>query len=117
LIGDVDRDGRSDVILALGTAGGLEIMALRSPASGTAFIPVPMTPPLPLPFETTRFSTSDLNRDGRADVVALVDRGTDADGNDLGTTIWRLLSNSTGTLDLRSWSGGASLDWETASPY
>jgi hypothetical protein len=76
-----------------------------------------MTGPLALPFETTRFSTSDLNRDGRADVVALVDRGVDVDGNDLGTQVWRLLSNNTATLDLRTWSVGASLDWETASPH
>jgi hypothetical protein len=117
LIGDVDRDGRSDVILALGTAAGVEILALRSPTSGSAFIPQPMTSPLALPFETTRFSTSDLNRDGRADVVALVDRGVDVDGNDLGTQVWRLLSNNTATLDLRTWSVGAALDWETASPH
>jgi hypothetical protein len=115
LIGDVDRDGRTDIILILGTADGMEIMALRSPASGSAFMPQSMTGPLALPFETTRFSTSDLNRDGRADLVALVDRGTDVDGNDLGTQVWRLLSNSTATLDLHPWSVGLSLDWEMSS--
>ena len=71
---------------------------------------------LPLPLASTRLSTADLNGDGRADLVALVDRGLDADGNPLGTDTWRLASTGTAfTLD--AWFGDAAMRWDQAFPY
>jgi hypothetical protein len=46
-----------------------------------------------VPFAGTRFTASDLNRDGRADLLAFVDRGVDETGAPRGTDVWRLTSN------------------------
>lgn len=117
VLGDVNRDGRTDVIVARPDGEGMRILAYRAPTSGTTFRRVALTGTLALPFEGTRLSSADLSGDGRADVVALVDRGDAEDGTSLGTAIWRLLSNSEGTLTLRSWTSNAAIDWETAFPY
>lgn len=117
LVGDVNRDGRSDVIVARPDGDGMRLFAYRAPTSGTTFRRVSLTGPLVLPFAATRLSSADLNGDGRADVVALVDRGDAEDGTPLGTAVWRLLSNNEGTLTLRAWTTSATLDWEAAIPY
>lgn len=117
VLGDVNRDGRTDVIVARPDGEGMRVLAYRAPTSGTTFRRVALTSTLALPFEGTRLSSADLTGDGRADVVALVDRGDAEDGTPLGTAIWRLLSNNEGTLTLRSWTSSAAIDWETAFPY
>ena len=117
LVGDVNRDGRSDLIVARPSGDGMRLLAYRAPTSGTAFSRAWLTGTLALPFEGTRLSSADLSGDGRADVVALVDRGDAEDGTPLGTAVWRLLSNNEGTLTLRSWTSSAAIDWETAFPY
>lgn len=117
MVGDVNRDGRSDVIVARPSGDGVRILAYRSPASGTAFSRAFMTGTLAMPFAATRFSSADINADGRADVYALVDRGANADGISLGTDVWRLLANGSGTLGATRWLTAAPLDWGTAIPY
>ncbi len=117
LVGDVNRDGRSDVIVARRDGDGMRLVAYRAPTSGTTFSRTSLTGTLALPFDATRLSSADLSGDGRADVVALVDRGDAEDGTPLGTAVWRLLSNNEGTLTLRSWTSSSSLDWAHAVPY
>ncbi len=117
MMGDVNRDGRSDVILAGRSGDGVRVTALRSPRTGTGFSRVDLTGTLSIPFAASRFSSADADADGRADVYALVDRGSDADGNPLGTDVWRLLSNASGTLDASRWLRDETLDWETSVPY
>jgi hypothetical protein len=117
MVGDVNRDGRSDVIVARRDGDGMRIVAYRAPTSGTTFRRAALTGTLDLPFDATRLSSADLSGDGRADVVALVDRGDAEDGTSLGTAVWRLLSNNEGTLALRSWTSSANVDWATAVPY
>lgn len=117
MIGDVNRDGRSDLILARRAGDGVRIAAYRSPRTGTGFSRVYLTGTLGIPFASTRFAAADADADGRSDVYALVDRGTDADGNQLGADVWRLLSNASGTLDANRWLSGVPIDWETSVPY
>jgi hypothetical protein len=117
MMGDVNRDGRSDLILARRAGDGVRIAAYRSPRTGTGFSRVYLTGTLGIPFAATRFAAADADADGRADVYALVDRGSDPDGNPLGADVWRLLSNASGTLDASRWLSGVPLDWETSVPY
>lgn len=117
MMGDVNRDGRSDLILALRAGDGVRVAAYRSPRKGTGFSRIYLTGTLGIPFAATRFAAADANADGRADVYALVDRGTDADGNPLGADVWRLLSTASGALAASRWLSGVPLDWETSVPY
>jgi hypothetical protein len=117
MMGDVNRDGRSDLLLARRAGDGVRIVAHRSPRTGTGFSRTYLTGTLEIPFGSTRFAAADADADGRADVYALVDRGTDADGNPLGADVWRLLSNASGTLDASRWLTDVALDWETSVPY
>ncbi len=91
VVGDPNRDGRDDVLLVRRAAAGIRVLVDRS--SGTSFTRTWFGGPLPVPFAGTRFTTSDLNRDGRSDLLAFVDRGADEAGTPLGTDLWRLYSN------------------------
>lgn len=116
LMGDVNRDGRDDLVIVRRIGeDAARIVVYRSPRVGTAFSRRWFTDVLPFSFAGTRFSTADSSRDGRADLYALVNLGVDADGNSLGTSVVRLLSDG-GRFTLRPWFSDAALRWETAFP-
>jgi len=116
LIGDVDRDGREDLIVVRRSGkDSIQVVAQRSRSSST-FSPLAFTGVLAQSFARSRFSVADLWRDGRADLGALVDRGKDAGGKPLGTAVLRF--RSTGTAYVRSaWFYSSTLAWETSFPY
>ena len=117
LIGDANRDGRDDILVARRSgASAMRLVAYESVKSAKTYTLVTLATSLPLPFGRSKLSVADLNRDGRADVFAIVDRGTDVDGNPLGTDGWRIRSSST-TWRATPWFSRADLDWNTAYPY
>ncbi len=117
LIGDTNRDGRDDVLVASRRgASALRLVAYESLKAGKAYAVATLAASLPLPFDSSRLSVADINRDGRADVFALVDRGIDPDGLPLGTDGWRIRSSGT-TWQATSWFSRPALDWSTAYPY
>ncbi len=91
VVGDANRDGRDDILLVRRYGDGIRVLVNRS--TGTSFTRTWYGLKQPVPFAGTRFTTSDLNRDGRADLLGFADRGTDASGASLGTDLWRLYSN------------------------
>ncbi len=117
LVGDVNRDGRDDlVVVRRSGADGMRIVVYRAPASGAAFARLAFTGTLALSFARTRFTTADITGDGRADLVALVDRGVDANGTSLGTAAWRFISTGT-TFTPNAWFTNAGMPWATTFPY
>jgi hypothetical protein len=117
IVGDVNRDGRDDVIVVRRSGvDALRILVYRSMSSGSAFSRIYLTDPLALSFAGTRFSSADLNGDGRADLAGLVDRGVDADGNPLGADGWRFLSSGT-ALSASKWFTSSTTPWATTFPY
>jgi hypothetical protein len=117
LIGDANRDGRDDLLIVRRSgADGMRLVAYRSPTSGSTFMPATLTTSLPLSFSESRLSVADASGDGRADVYVLVDRGTDGDGNSLGTSGWRLMSSAT-SWTAKPWFSRTSVPWAATFPY
>ena len=117
LIGDATRDGRDDLVVIRRTdADGIRLVVYRASASAPAFERRYFSDPLAIPFAGSRFSTADLSGDGRADLVALVDRGDDATGLPLGLDAWRFISDGT-AYEPGAWFTIETLDWETTFPY
>ena len=106
--GDANRDGRDDLLLAHRNGDGTRVLVERS--TGTSFTRTWFGGPLPVPHAGTRFTASDLNRDGRADLLAFVDRGVDETGAPRGTDVWRLTSNGS------AYTGGLWLTDATLAP-
>lgn len=117
LVGDPNRDGRDDLIVARRIGDdATRIVVYRGPRSGTTFSRRYFTGVLPLSFAGTRFSTADSSGDGRSDLYALVNLGLDPAGISLGTSVVRLLSDGLAfTMD--PWFSDAALRWEAAVPY
>ena len=90
--------------------------SIRAPTSGSTFSRRWATATLALSFAGSRFSSSDLTADGRADLYALVDRGVDADGKPLGTAGWRFLSTGT-TFNPSAWFTSTAMPWASTFPY
>ena len=117
LMGDIDRDGRDDVIVVRRSgADGMRLVVYRAPTSGSTFSRLHVTGTLALSFAGSRFSSADLTADGRADLYALVDRGVDAEGKPLGTAGWRFLSTGT-TFNASAWFTSAWMPWASTFPY
>ncbi len=117
LIGDATRDGRDDLIVVRREGeDGIGVVVYRASSWAPTFERRSFTDPLPLSFAGTRFSTADLTGDGRADLVALVNRGTSADGLPLGTAAWRFISTGA-SFETQPWFTNETMAWETAFPY
>jgi hypothetical protein len=117
MIGDANRDGRSDLIVARRSGSGVRLASYRSASAGIGFTRVYLTPTIAVPFDSARFASSDIDADGWADVYALVDRGLGDEGQALGTDIWRLISSASETLVATRWASDPDLDWATARAY
>jgi hypothetical protein len=117
LVADANRDGRDDlVIVRRNGEDGSKIAVYRGAASGTSFARLYFATMDTVSFAGSRFSATDLNADGRVDLVALVDRGKDADGNPLGTDVSRFTSTGT-RFTWSPWFGSASMAWDSTFPY
>ena len=117
LVGDVNRDGRDDLIVVR-RAGedGIQVVVYRAPSAGTTFSRRSFTGVLAVSFAGTRFSAADASGDGRSDLFALVNLGVDAEGISLGTSVLRLLSDGL-AFAVDPWFSDPALRWETAVPY
>ena len=116
LVGDVTRDGRDDLIVVRKTgADSIRIVVYRSLTSAT-FSRLHFTATLPLSFAGSRFTAADLTGDARVDLLALVDRGVDADGNALGSVGWRLVAGDA-AFTAATWFTDAAMPWGISYPY
>lgn len=94
VVGDVTRDGRDDLVVVRKSGeDDLRVIVYRAASLSAAFSRMYFTDVVAQSFAGSRFAASDLTGDGRADLVAFVDRGVDADGNPLGTTVIRFVSS------------------------
>ena len=117
LVADPNRDGRDDLVVVRRTGeDGITMVVYRGATTGTSFSRAYFSGALPVSFAGTRFSAADTTGDGRSDLFALVNRGADADGNSLGTSVVRFYSTGT-TFTRNAWFSIATLPWETAFPY
>jgi hypothetical protein len=106
IAGDVNRDGRDDVVLARRLSGGLVSMLVLRATSGATYVQGTWWSSTSMTWSAVRFATADVNRDGRADLLVYRNAGTDA-----GTLVYRLISTGVEfraalwrTLPLLSWS-------------
>jgi hypothetical protein len=105
IAGDVDRDGRDDLILARRRSGDLVSMLVLKATSSSSFAQRTWWSSTALTWSSIRFATADANRDGRADLLVYRDAG------DAGTLVYRFISTGAEfraalwrTLPLLSWS-------------
>jgi hypothetical protein len=117
IVADTNRDGRDDLVVVRRMGeDGIRIVVYRGWTTGTSFSKLYFTDVLPVSFTGTRFSSSDATGDGRADLFALVNRGSDVEGMPLGTDVIQFISNGT-TFSQRPWLSNPTMAWETAFPY
>jgi hypothetical protein len=117
LVGDATRDGRDDlVVVRRAGEDGIRLVVYRASSTAPIFERRYFSDALAISFDGSRFSTADLSGDGRADLVALVDRGRDEAGLALGVDAVRFFSDGT-RYTIRDWFTSPTLAWETAFPY
>ena len=112
VVGDVDRTGRDDVILAQRVGvDQLSLVVLQATTGSTFDALTWWTTTSPLSWSHSKLAVADLNGDGRADVVAYTDAAPDA-----GTVAYRFLS--TGSAFRSSvWRALPDLDWGTLEAF
>jgi Stage II sporulation protein/FG-GAP repeat len=107
-VGDMNRDGRADVLLAAPSGAGSRLVALV--AGTAAFGRTTLWSSSSYAISRVKIAGADLDYDGRGDVVMYVDRGA------AGTRLLAFTGNGasmTGTL----WLDDPGLPWSTARPY
>jgi hypothetical protein len=105
--GDVNRDSRDDIVLARRRSGDLlSIVVLRATSSGS-FVQSTWWTSTSFKWSGNRIATADVNRDGRADVVAYRNGGETG-----GTLVYRLTSTG---QEFRAalWRTLSSVSWST----
>ena len=100
LVGDVNGDGRDDLLLARSHSIGIAVTVLASAGSRFA-APRWLGAALALPWATTSLVLTDLTRDGRADLVALSASTADA----ATVSVWRA------TMGTKTLSDGSRVPW------
>jgi len=115
--GDIDRTGRDDLFLVRQSGEAARILAAVS--TGAAFTRrwVYTDTANPIPWSAVKPVASDTTRDGRTDLLLVVDRGRDGDGVSLGVTIIRLRSYGTYLGSRVSWKTDPAADWTALDPY
>jgi hypothetical protein len=110
LVGDIDRDGLDDVVvIAPEGAAGVTMTGLKSDGSSFDRTILRSVDTGFRPF-SAKYSTADVNADGRIDVIALYDQGAD------GTAILTFISNGK-KLGSGPRSIDPTLDWASAEPF
>ena len=115
-VGDLDRDGRDDMILAISHGGGTKVVGLkvdrRNPHKFLRSTFWTNKPEHQLPLANVKLSAVDVNSDGRADAILWVNAG------ERGTRLIRLRVNDRGTLmSATDWLFDRTLDWDATRPY
>ena len=110
LVGDIDRDGLDDVVVIapLGMSG-VTMTGLRSDGSSFDRTTLRSVDAGFRPF-SAKYSSADVNADGRMDVIALYDQGAN------GTAILTFVSNGK-KLGSGPRSVDPTLDWSSAEPF
>lgn len=107
---DYTRDSRDDLVLAIDAAPGTTYRGLRS--TGKAFSAATIYSSS-MAFDRVKLATSDVNHDGRGDVVVYAKLPDDA----AGTRLYVYRSTGTALAAAEMWLEDASLDWQTVEPY
>jgi Stage II sporulation protein len=107
---DYTRDSRDDLVLAIDAAPGTVYRGLRS--TGKAFVAVTIYSSS-MAFDRVKLATSDVNRDGRGDVVVYARLPDGA----AGTRLYVYRSTGTALAAAELWLEDAGLDWQTVEPY
>ena len=111
-IGDVDRTGRDDVIIARRVdVDQLSLVVLRATSDSTFDAETWWTSGTPFSWSGSKLAVADLDRDGRADVVVYRDATPDA-----GSIAYRFMSTGSsfrGSL----WRSLPGLDWASLEVF
>ncbi|MET1231874.1 MAG: SpoIID/LytB domain-containing protein [Candidatus Limnocylindrales bacterium] len=107
---DYTRDSRDDLVLAIDASPGTVYRGLRS--TGKAFSATTIFS-ASMAFDRVKLATSDVNHDGRGDVVVYAKPPNDA----AGTRLYVYRSTGTALAAAEMWLEDASLDWQTVEPY
>jgi hypothetical protein len=107
---DYTRDSRDDLLLAIEAGSGIAYRGLRS--TGRAFGAVALHSSS-MDFDRIKLASSDVNRDGRGDIVVYAGM---TDGKS-GTRLYVYRSGGTAFAAGELWLEDAGLDWESAEPY
>ncbi len=115
---DLNLDGRADLFLL--TSTGDSAMNLQSALStGRSFTVAAMSSsvPLALSWTATQFVSSDVSGDGRPDLVALTDAGTDpGTGASMGIGVTAMIVNATGTgVTVRPWASDSAIPYSVVT--
>lgn len=113
-IGDYDRDGRDDIILAIPDGDGIRVVGLKVDARTSAdYVRSTLWKSGdPIAIGRVKLSTGDFQSDGRSDALLMVDGGSS------GTRFVRLKANDRGTALVASGSFvDAKLEWSTARTF
>ena len=112
VVGDVDRTGRDDVILARRTAPDqLSLMVLQSTWNSRFVARTWWSSPVPFSWAASQLAVADLNGDGRADVVVYRDAAPAA-----GTDAYRFLSTGSNFRE-SLWRAMPALDWGSLQAF
>jgi hypothetical protein len=109
-IGDYDRDGRDDVILAIPSGHGTRVVGLRVDAKTSArFVRATLwtsSPTSPIAIDRVKIATGDYDSDGLADAVLFVDAGA------RGTRLVRLKTREGADgMSASVWYTDSTLEW------
>jgi hypothetical protein len=106
---DFDRDGREDLVVAVSTPTGFDLLGLR--ATGALFT-LSTLGTSTLAFNRIKLGAGDFNGDGRGDVLVFAS----LDAGAAGTRLTAYLSNGT-VMSGVNWLDDPTLDWKTLQPY
>jgi hypothetical protein len=107
---DYDRDSRDDLVLAIGNGSRTTYRGLRS--TGHAFSAVSLIDS-PMAFGRIKVVSSDVNHDGRGDLIVYASPLNDAPGTQL--YVYRSTGSTLAPGEL--WLEDPSLDWQAVEPY
>ncbi len=110
ILADVDRDSRDDIVLALASGARTVYRGLRS--TGAAFSASDLYSSS-IVFDRIKLATSDVNHDGRGDMVVFARL---ADGSP-GTRVYVYRSKGTSLAGAELWREDLGLDWQAVEPY
>jgi len=114
---DVDRNGRDDLYLVV-PAGDDVVQVVAALSKGSAFSRRLLYAETadPITWSLAKPVAADTNRDGRTDLLLVVDRGRDESGASLGITIIRLKSYGTSLGSRVLWKTDPGADWTLLDP-
>jgi hypothetical protein len=110
VLADYDRNSRDDLVLAIDAGSGTVYRGLRS--TGRAFSAITLHSSS-MAFGRVKLATSDVNHDGRGDIVVYASMPDDAPG----TRLYVYRSTGIALAAGVPWLDDATLDWQTVEPY